>query len=421
MGLVTSCLAYLGANCCCRLGSCALSGCMGAADGADGDEEMGYSRGPTTLSKIVRFKYALFLLVGFVAAVLLKDGVGGFLAKGSLAVGCKMSSMQDLCYGHTYVYRITFTLVVFYLLHMCTGFSCGDDDGRMRYKLQTRFWIAKIFLFLVIFIISLFIHNGFWNYYAYVCFVAAAVFIVMQILILIDFAYDWNESWTNQDDLEGDDSNYGYYLLGTTAIMYIGGTVFLVFMFHWFTGEGCDRNMTFLLITAICGFIYTAIAIRLEHTSILTSGVVYVYTIAVCFSAIRSGATKECNLLWSDDSNTGLNVNIALSSAFALLSLLYSCFSTTNSRSTFSTGEDDGESGAADYGFFHFVMMLGSAYMAVVLTGWSLTETSGDQTGDVLIHSVGAMWFKMVSQWLAIALFVWTQFAPLIHPDREYD
>merc|ERR1712193_45566 len=71
--------------------------------------------------------------------------------------------------------------------------------------------------------------------------------------------------------------------------------------------------------------------------------------------------------------------------------------------------------------YFHVVMAAGALYMAMLLTNWGTgsvqdepstsPSASGSSGGKVIVHSsstgLAQMWVKIISQWLAIAIYVW--------------
>ncbi|RHZ32043.1 hypothetical protein DYB26_006686, partial [Aphanomyces astaci] len=60
---------------------------------------------------------------------------------------------------------------------------------------------------------------------------------------------------------------------------------------------------------------------------------------------------------------------------------------------------------------FHLIMVVGAMYMAMVLTQWD--TASGHADG-------AAMWVHITSQWVSIAVYMWTLVAPYLVPDREF-
>merc|ERR1711871_130129 len=69
--------------------------------------------------------------------------------------------------------------------------------------------------------------------------------------------------------------------------------------------------------------------------------------------------------------------------------------------------------------FFHFIMAMGSFYMAMLLTNWGNSDTTGKALYNTEI-SVESMWVKLASQWLSYLLFFWVIFAPVIFPGRDF-
>ena len=66
---------------------------------------------------------------------------------------------------------------------------------------------------------------------------------------------------------------------------------------------------------------------------------------------------------------------------------------------------------------FYLVFLLGSAYMAMLFTGWSLNNTPGQFTIDYGWFSV---WVKMASSWFSALLYVWTLIAPAVLRNRNF-
>uniref|UniRef100_A0A7S4GJ73 Serine incorporator n=1 Tax=Eutreptiella gymnastica TaxID=73025 RepID=A0A7S4GJ73_9EUGL len=395
--------------------------CFSGCDGKERDEESGGMDGGS-VSICTKLLYTLYLMVGYVLCLCVKDGMHGLIEKFPFLAShaCDSASIQDLCYGHSYVYRITFSLVMFYVLHMFMTCDCGVDSSVMR-SLQTRHFGIKTLFLIFIFIVSIFMSTEFFGWYAKIALGASGLFIVMQIIILLDFAYEWNDAW-----VEKEEPKYNFFLLLASLVFFVTGCVLIGFMYHWFTpSDDCNTNATFLHITLICGLLYILLAIRLEHASILPASFVFMYTAILCYGAIQSGSTSgECNLLWSEKASTGLNGQVLISSAFAVFSLMYACVSASGSASAFQVvpmdeGEE-AETAAGQFTFFHFIMALGSMYMAMILTNWSINAGT-DTSASSYDHSTASMWVKIIAQWITIVTYTWTLFAPIALRDRDFD
>eukprot|EP00667_Euglena_gracilis_P012397 EG_transcript_12736 len=415
MGLAISalsacCGAVSLATCCVRM--CSFD--LGKGDEENPEDGAG---GGVVCTKVA---YTGFLLVGSLIALCLKDGLHGltehlhFLASGA----CEVESLRDLCYGHSTVFRISFALAVFYAIHLLLSFDCGAACGGagLQDRIQTRLFGLKTLIFITLLVVSLFPSVSFLSIYAKFALAGSGLFIIMQILVLLDFAYEWNDAWAKREE-----PKYTALLLFSSLGFFSLACVLIGFMYHWFAaGEDCGTNAAFIHITLIAGLLYILVAIRLEHASILPATFVFLYSTLLCYSAIQSGSTsQECNRLWSGQPEQGLSGQVMLSSAVAIFTLLYSCLSSSASAGAFQllpTDEDEehASGSAGHFGLFHFVMVLGSMYMAMILTDWN-TNTEGAAN-----HSTAAMWVKISAQWVTIIAYVWTMFAPLIFTDREF-
>ena len=79
--------------------------------------------------------------------------------------------------------------------------------------------------------------------------------------------------------------------------------------------------------------------------------------------------------------------------------------------------EDDFNESNSEVAFFHFVMVLASMYMGMLLTNWA-TDLSDDSKEFELGNQ--NVWVNMVTQWVVFALYIWTMIAPRCFPDRDF-
>jgi len=92
---------------------------------------------------------------------------------------------------------------------------------------------------------------------------------------------------------------------------------------------------------------------------------------------------------------------------------------------------DDERSGTRyNYSWFHIIFVLGAMYVAMLLTDWNVVSSkplpdappSPGPDYDVYIgRSMVAMWMRVVSSWICMALYIWTLVAPVLLPDRFGD
>ena len=66
---------------------------------------------------------------------------------------------------------------------------------------------------------------------------------------------------------------------------------------------------------------------------------------------------------------------------------------------------------------FHMSMALGALYLSMLLTNWGSVDSNQSNTIDV---GLPAFWIKIASQWVTLALYIWTLGAPSLFPDRDF-
>jgi len=73
---------------------------------------------------------------------------------------------------------------------------------------------------------------------------------------------------------------------------------------------------------------------------------------------------------------------------------------------------------AYSWSLFHVMFGLATLYVMMTLTNWYSPTTSGDLSS--YSSNSAAMWVKIISSWLAAAIYLWTLVAPAILVDREF-
>uniref|UniRef100_K1Q7R8 DNA/RNA-binding protein KIN17 n=1 Tax=Magallana gigas TaxID=29159 RepID=K1Q7R8_MAGGI len=71
---------------------------------------------------------------------------------------------------------------------------------------------------------------------------------------------------------------------------------------------------------------------------------------------------------------------------------------------------------AYSYSFFHFMLALASLYVMMTLTNWY----SPSSDFKSLNANMPSVWVKIVSSWVCVALYVWTLVAPMVLRNREF-
>jgi len=121
------------------------------------------------------------------------------------------------------------------------------------------------------------------------------------------------------------------------------------------------------------------------------------------------------------------------------LCVLYSSISTSGQGAKLTGGdrvllkEDSGSGGDVEAGavrdneedevayswsLFHVMFALATLYVMMTLTNWYSPSITTDITS--FNNNSAAMWVKIISSWLAAAIYLWSMIAPAVLVDRDF-
>jgi hypothetical protein len=344
------------------------------------------------------------------------------------------------CQGKFPVYRISLSLFCFFLIFcfLSSRLFCVGD--RIRLYLHYKWFIVKIALFLVLMIIPLFIPDVVFYYYAWIALFMSGIFLVVQVILLVDFAYDWADKWRSGPESDGY-TRWDFLMLLCAILLFLGAIAFIVVGFIFFgSGPTCHLNRFFLSFTIILGIIAT-IGSFVANRGLLPAAVVVCYTAFLCWSAALSDPSTECNKLRNDTTQetslTSTIITAVFGVIFACFSLVRTAVSTGGSFGNFfkmnkdeeeemsllgnkeqDTGDIENRKECQQAFYSHIVFVFMSFYLAMVLSNWDIDrpEVSSFEYDKSLI----AMWVKIACQWLTFAVFAWTLIAPRILKHRSF-
>ena len=370
----------------------------------------------------------------------------------SLTLCSKDSSLP--CYGFAALVRISFSLCCFFLAHLIL-------------PLISRFnWWLKGTLLIAVTVGCWFIPDTFYTVYVDIARFFSGAFLLIQLIILVDFAYTWQERWTS------DEQPLHKYVLAISAAMFAASITLIGFMYHWFASSSCHLEtffITFALILCL-GFSLLSVSPWIEGGGLLPAAVVSGYSVYLVFSALGSDPSKECNglygaggsltnshaTIWQTVVNcliSGASVAYAAYNIYTSGSLIgegdseaaaadgegYSSMS--DSKATAAPATEDMESGHAassqpadhqsgsselvaitnkQYRRFYLVMAVTSMYLCMLLTNWGNRESVDDTGHADETTSKENMWVKIVTQWAVAGLYIWSLIAPLVLRDRDF-
>ncbi|RNF22885.1 putative serine incorporator [Trypanosoma conorhini] len=368
---------------------------------------------------ILRVQYASYLFVGLIATMLLRGSLAGAFSNISiLKKGCEFatSASSDFCTAEVLVYRVSFALAVFFFLHLLSVSDltcCVSSEARAEF--QRRFFYAKSILLVGLFVATFWIPNSFFGIYAYVCLFASALFLLLSVVFLVDFSYQWSEDWGRRSDAA---PKWMWYLLGMAVLCYLGGVGVNVAAFVMYVPHAdCNYNAFAITSVLVSALVFTVLSIWLPHGSIVPSGIVFLYTSSVMFFTLRTGTDVHCNRIAVPEGEAGSLKQLLIASVVSSFALGYSVVSSGGNGSALGIGRtEDGEEEDPDevghlsqYMFFHTTMVLGAMYLAMLATGWRV----GGLGEDALLGSINvAFWVRTATVWVAVLLYVWSLLAP---------
>ncbi|KAI9114906.1 hypothetical protein K1719_013919 [Acacia pycnantha] len=312
------------------------------------------------------------------------------------------------------------------------------DRSDSRDSWQHGGWIAKMAIWVLLVVLMFFLPNVVILIYGFLSKFGAGLFLLVQVILLLEFVHSWNDAW-----VEKDEQKWYVALLVVSIGCYIGAYTLSGILFIWFdpSGHDCGLNIFFLVMTMIIAFAIGIIALHPQvNGSLLPAAVISLYCAYVCYTALSSEPHDyACNGIGNSKAVTISTLVLGLFTT--VLSVLYSALRAGSSTSFMSPlsspksrgkkplleaeeieegrgkkEEKEAEPVSYSYSFFHLIFALASMYSAMLLSGWT---SSSDSSGLIDVGWT-SVWVRICSEWVTAALYVWTLVAPLLLPDREF-
>eukprot|EP00052_Salpingoeca_macrocollata_P018875 m.155594 g.155594 ORF g.155594 m.155594 type:complete len:437 (-) comp20808_c2_seq2:84-1394(-) len=408
-----------------------------------------------TNSTSARIVYAvLLLLCALTSWILLVPSIGDDLShmhKYVGTIGCDENDQScKKSWSEMGVYRVFFGSALFFgLMSLIMIGVKTSRDGRA--ALQNGMWLIKFLVLAGAVIGAFFIDNSFFIAWGWIGMVAAVLFMIIQLMLLVDFAHSWNESWLAKAE-EGSKCHF-VGLAISTLLLYVTAFIATVLLFVYYTkhdGETCSLNKFFISFNLVLCVVLCFLSVNgrvqeaMPTSGLLQSGVVVFYMTYLVFSAV-SGSPSDC----SDVSGTS-TATIVIGAILTFVAVIYSSLRTSSASQLGKLGmtdnkdaqsallDKDEELGDDDdnvrgqrvidnekdgvvynWSYFHFVFMLASFYLMMVLTDWATVKDGDNATIDVG-RGYASVWVKVVSSWVTALLYSWTLVAPILLPDRDF-
>lgn len=459
------CCCFQGLSCVCstvNLISCCFSSALGS--------KTGVSPRTTKLFYILLFGCATIL------ALILRFNSENF-DLGPLTVNCASSNSTSgvYCKGDASVFRISLVLTLFFLfMAVVSFFSESFHRG---------FWAIKLTLLIGGIVGCFFIPNTAFdnNGYAWVARFGSIIFLTLQILVLIDFAYQWNENWVARAYegalTEYDAATHPNWLIAILACAFCmyALCITIIALLYAFYGQ-CGVGIAFTTVTLILILLVTLLSLFRDKVvpnhqgAILPAAIVSLYSIYLCWAALESNPTAQCRpnsqdadqasatmvigiiwisitLCWTsfsvtqnavhlvsgDDlekpapledasgkanSNNATNFSSSSANSKPLVDVNRRGDEESNNNNNSGSEDDDSPVYSSDRPFvFHLIMLTASMYLGMLLTNWG----SGSGGSSLALVGNASMYVKFASLLVVLLLYGWTLIAPLVLSKRVFD
>jgi len=202
----------------------------------------------------------------------------------------------------------------------------------------------------------------------YVSLIGASIFILLGLVLLVDFAHSWSETCLEKWENDTSSSNlWQWILLGSTAAMYIFTITFTGLLYAYFAGSDCTLNRFFIsfnlalciVITILC--VHPAVQEHNPRSGLAQSGMVAAYCTYLIVSAVSNHTheSQSCNPLRNGGTAEGTSKAVVIFGG--IFTFLAIAFSTTRAatQSHALVGKkkgrvqlpDDGDNGHSEMGY----------------------------------------------------------------------
>jgi len=348
-------------------------------------------------------------------------------------------------------YKLSFALSVY---HAFLGLLLigVNNSKNARAQFQGGWWGIKIFLLIAMTIGFFFIPSIFYVYYGWVALFGAIAFVLIQVILLIDFAHSWSENWVAKWEgtaEEGEDKKWYYLLWIITIAFYIAIIGMSVTMYILFCNAECWFNAVAISINLVLVVLISVISVLPQiqefnpRVGLLQAGIIGVFITYMVWSSILSEPIDACLGPFSVSTYVPNWISLIVGAMFTLVAVLYCTLrggssdivgkSAVEERATFNAlapevdveaeedeHDDEVQSTAYNYSFFHLTYLLGSMYLCMLFTNWYLlssSKRSSSAPSDVGWVSVGVKFASIIA---AVLLYCWSVFAPAILRNRDF-
>eukprot|EP00397_Hematodinium_sp_SG-2012_P031273 GEMP01033172.1.p1 GENE.GEMP01033172.1~~GEMP01033172.1.p1 ORF type:complete len:405 (+),score=53.24 GEMP01033172.1:41-1255(+) len=328
---------------------------------------------------------------------------------------CSKQSDADDCWEQQMTYRVCFSVsLLFAILLFISGIG-------MQKSALMHYWIGKFVAIPFLVFLTLFMPNSMFDDVDSLAVISSILFILAQMILLLDFGHCWNDNWLRQslEDQRRDLSSTGLrWVIGILSFS-IGFLVFAVIvasMCHTTFVSTPSKVVIWVNFSIGAFLVIFSTTSLIPNGSLLPSALVFAYMTFVAWDACLSIPADPYNEVQVDPTANRVF-------GFIFLSLALGSFVRDPKIFNFEDDDDalisnDAETGGDGGGedgdgtavskkstcIFFLIHMFGALYVITLLCDRRSPTT---------------FWALAVADWLMLALFAWSLIAPQVL-DREF-
>lgn len=247
--------------------------------------------------------------------------------------------------GYLAVYRVCFALFVFFLA-MAAAMVGVRSSRDARAPLQNGFWGLKFLIIVTIAIGAFWVRSpNFGAYMMWIGMLGGFCFILIQLVLLIDFAYNWADIWVGNYE-ETQSRGWFSALLVCTTAQYILSFAGIILLYAYYTrSDDCALNKFFISINLILCIAVSVFSVlpRVQEfqprSGLLQSAVVTLYTIYLTWSAVANNPDQQCNpgllgIIGHDQNKVSMDKTSIIGLVIWMFCILYSSLRSANAVSS---------------------------------------------------------------------------------------
>ncbi|XP_022974477.1 serine incorporator 3 isoform X1 [Cucurbita maxima] len=356
----------------------------------------------------VRYVYAVIFLLTNLIAWFIRDYGKRIIPQLRYLKSCGAGG-QD-CFLTLGVLRVSLGCFIFFFL-MFLSTSRTRKLHEPRNVWHSSWWSLKFFVFIVSMLVPFFFPPALIQLYGEVARVGAGIFLLLQLVSVIQFISWWNKYWMPDEKMK-QICSLGLF---TSTIFYIASFCGIGLMYSLYVPKlRCVLNIFFISWTLILLIVMMVVSLHSKvNRGLLSSGIMASYVVFLCWSAIRSEpATEKCSAQKQESGNSDW-ITI-LSFLIAICAVVMATFSTGIDSQSFQFRKDKAKEEddiPYKYGFFHIIFSLGAMYFAMLFISWNLNNSATKWSMDVGWTST---WVKIINEWLAASIYLWTLISPVV-------